>query len=252
MLKFYEAGLGHEKVVVLIHGWGCPWQIWQGYIDEMRHNFHVIVPSLAGYNEDGTHGKGIDRNARRITNYLLNRFESVHAIIGISYGANVTLKILAINKIPVSHAIADACYLPEHPNKRQASVMRFCAGLYRFARPFRKPLIKRSARMWGIENATMIVDKILSLPTQTLQDEIYSYFTFSLQENTKNINTDLHLWYGEKEKEKRENAAHVKQRFNCATTQVFAGCDHGEFMLGRKAQCLDQIYKIIGQGIARK
>lgn len=245
MLKFHEAGIPQNKTIVLIHGWGCPWQIWKPYIDELKKEYHVIVPSLEGYNDDGEYGKGIEYNAIEIVRYLKERFNSVHAVIGISYGANVTLKMLALKEISITHAIADACYLPKHPNKKEATRMRRIAGIYRFAKPFRKMLIKTNAKAWGFENSTIMIDKILSLPIKTLQDEIYSYFNFSLPENTQDVNVNLHLWYGEKEVKALQNSAYAKQRFPCAAIRIFSGYNHGDFVMGHPDEYLREVYKVI-------
>lgn len=247
MLKFYEAGCPQNKTIVLIHGWGCPWQIWKPYIDQLKQEYNLIVPSLEGYNDDGKYGKGIEHNAIEILRYLKERFSKVHAVIGISYGANVTLKMVALQEIAIAHAIADACYLPKHPNNKEAASMRCWAGIYRIAKPFRKLLIKANAKAWGIENATKMIDKILSLPIKTLQDEAYSYFNFSLPENTQDIKMDLHLWYGEKEIEKIQNSAYVKQRFPCATIRIFPGCNHGDLVMAHPDEYLMQIHKVIEQ-----
>ena len=246
MVRFHEAGSTQNKTVVLIHGWGCPWQIWEPYIEKLKNEYHVIVPSLHGYNGDDTQGKGIEYNASEIVEYLKEHCDRVHAVIGISYGANVLLKMLALQEITITHAIADACYLPEQSNEKEARKMRGGIGVYKIAKPFKRMLIKANAKSWGIENSTKIINQILSMPIKVLQDEIYAYFNFSLPEDTQSVKTNLQLWYGEKETDKRNNSEYVKKRFPCCSViRIFPDCNHGDLVMARPDEYLQEICKVI-------
>lgn len=247
MVKFYKEGSPDKKVIVLIHAWGCPWEIWKPFMSDLGKDYHVIVPSLEGYNNDGAYGKGIEFDAREILNYMKRNFDTIHAIIGVSYGANVVLKLLSFQEIPISHAIADACYLSDGKNQKQAILMRRIAGLYRFAKPFRKILVNSSAKQWGLEKSIMLIDNILSLPNKTLKEGMYSYFSFVLSEPVIRHSADLHLWYGEKEKDKIKNSTYVKSKFPSASTQIFSNCNHGDLFLKYPKVFLSEIYKIIGK-----
>lgn len=49
--------LGHGPTLVLLHGWGCDWQIWSPVITELSRNFRLIIPDLPAFGQSATPSK---------------------------------------------------------------------------------------------------------------------------------------------------------------------------------------------------
>lgn len=43
--------LGHGPTLVLLHGWGCDWQIWSPVISELSKEFRLIIPDLPAFGQ---------------------------------------------------------------------------------------------------------------------------------------------------------------------------------------------------------
>lgn len=47
--------IGHaKKVLILLHGWGCDWQIWAPVIPELSKHFQLIIPDLPAFGQSAT------------------------------------------------------------------------------------------------------------------------------------------------------------------------------------------------------
>ncbi|MFV0352204.1 MAG: alpha/beta fold hydrolase [Oscillospiraceae bacterium] len=245
MLVFHEFGDKEKDALVLIHALGSPWQLWQLYIEELQKTHRVIVPSLEGYNNDGSPTKGIAYNAKKIAEYLLNNGVRVRCVIGLSFGANIVLKILALQCINIPFAIADASYLLKEPDEKTAAKIAKSIGFYRYARPFKRLLIRSFAKNMDKANATLIVNTLLSIPVKYLQADMFDYFNFTIAEDLGSVNTHLALWCDEKEADKIENAKYIKSRFTNVECRVFSGYDHGEFFISDPKGYLKEIYRVL-------
>lgn len=243
MVQFHTAGDKQNKAIVLIHGWGCPWQIFEPCMKELEEEYYVIVPSLDGYNGE-QNARGIEYNAKQIAGYIKEQNIQLQCLLGISYGANVVFSMLAQREVSCPFAIADAGYISPVVDEKKALKHRRSVGMYRFMRPFKKRIIKQQAKDWGEKNAAMMVEKLMSMPIRTLQDEIYAYFTFTLPPHQEEVHTRLELWYGEMEKEKIENAPFVQGKFPNSAVKIYKGCDHGDLFMKHTDRFLSEVRRV--------
>lgn len=51
-MKILEFGDTSKRKIILIHGFQCPWQVWNKYIEYYKNDFHVIVPIMSGHNPE--------------------------------------------------------------------------------------------------------------------------------------------------------------------------------------------------------
>lgn len=49
-MEILEFGDRNKQKIILIHGFQCPYQIWEEYIEHYKNNFHIIIPVMPGHN----------------------------------------------------------------------------------------------------------------------------------------------------------------------------------------------------------
>ncbi len=115
---FYQK-IGTGSIVILLHGWGCDWQIWSSLIPELSNSFQLILPDLPGFGNSKT--EHIDQwNTPKYVEWLEAFITEVapnqnFTLIGHSLGGKITSVLAAtsplakkINKL----VIVDASGIP--------------------------------------------------------------------------------------------------------------------------------------------
>lgn len=54
-MTIHEYGVGKEKVIVLVHPSAVMWDYFTYVIQILKNNYHLIVPTLPGYDESNPH-----------------------------------------------------------------------------------------------------------------------------------------------------------------------------------------------------
>ena len=124
-MKILEFGKENEKKIILIHGFQCPYQVWecflnridcrQGpyqvwnkYIDRFKENFHIIIPILPGHYPNDDNFVSVESTAKEIEDFYLNRYgNNVYAIYGMSLGGVIVAKIWQNKRIKIDNIIFD-------------------------------------------------------------------------------------------------------------------------------------------------
>ena len=191
----------------------------------------------------GEQGKSIEENARQINDYIKNNNIDVHLMFGLSYGASIAFKILAMNQVAISFVIDDGGYVCEKADLKTAKKWAGIMALFPLLRLFKRLMIKSLAKQLGQDKSQKIYDKMFSLSNKTLATEMYSFFSFTLPEDVRGVKTPIGLWYGEKEKEKIANSLYIKTRFPNVTVSIFSGYNHDDFFMGNTKEYIKEIYK---------
>lgn len=248
MVKFYHYGNPNKKTLLFLHGWGSPHEIFHEYISMFQDKYHIIVPSAHGYNEEkDVRSIGVDGNAKEINAYLKSKGLRLHMIIGISFGANVALKLAALNEIPISVIIADAPNISAEADVDMAKAMADMAGSYQANAETLKPqFIETYTTVWGEQNAKLQCDKLFSLSSELLRDDAYSYFSSTMHPaEVGKTDTLIFQCYGTKELDKIRNAEFICQLFANCHTHLFADADHCACFMGNAKQYVDTINALL-------
>ena len=91
-MEILEFGDKSKRKIVLIHGFQCPYQVWDKYIEHYQNDFHIIVPILPGHNtklkEDFI---SFSDTAKELEDYFISRYgKNVYAVYGMSMGGVLT------------------------------------------------------------------------------------------------------------------------------------------------------------------
>lgn len=249
MVVFHEFGPKNGKIIVLIPPACAPWNMWHDYIGHWKSRYRVVAVSLEGHNGvKGEHYTTLEDNARQISAYIKRLGGTPFLLLGVSGGASILLKVLALGEVRPAFAVADAPYVFEKkPNLWSARLIGLQVGSFPFwPKKSKGKLLREHVRDYGEVTGRIYYEELLRLSARTMYREFYTYFTFVLPEDTGTVQTKLGLWYGEQEKEKLENAVYLQKRFPAATVKVFPGYNHADYWMKDRAGYLRDLAAFTG------
>ena len=100
-MKILEFGDTSKRKIILIHGFQCPWQVWNKYVEYYKNKFHIIVPIMSGHNPDVKDDFiSFAADAIEIEDYILSRYgKEIYAVYGMSMGGVLTATLWQNNRL---------------------------------------------------------------------------------------------------------------------------------------------------------
>jgi pimeloyl-ACP methyl ester carboxylesterase len=236
-MEFKEFGEQDKPVILLIHGFCMPWNVWQPQIGAFSKEYHVIVPALEGHEDQNqTTFTSVENNSNQILDYLeKHNYKEIFAICGLSLGGAVTVHILALNRLVIQKAIIDAGITPLHASKIKEAWIVY-RDLFRtcLARKNKKILeLAFSPKDYSQSSVDGMYKILQHISNTTVKNVFYSVDTYQLPKDFSSVQTEIRYWYGTKEeKEIKRDAEFVTNAFPNAKIRVFQGLGHGQLCLG--------------------
>ena len=231
-MRYKEFGQKHKPVLVLIHGFGVSWKMWEPIIPQFSEAYQIFVPLLPGHDlEQASVFQSIEDCAAEITGNLKEKgVNQVHAIIGCSLGGSITSAILALDKITIEHAIIDGGPLvPMNP------ILLKLATAYRYhfvikaCRKGRNPFTKTFFPPAMAEDAQKVCAQMSDV---TYFNVHRSAFNYHLPESVATTKANVAYWYGSKEAFIcKPYIRRLSQVLPTASINEFPGFNHGELVM---------------------
>lgn len=84
--------MGQGKPLVLLHGWGCTWEIWYPVISDLSKKYRLIIPDLPAFGESKLHSE--DWNTHHYAQWLDAFITKVvgtkkYVVVGHSFGGKI-------------------------------------------------------------------------------------------------------------------------------------------------------------------
>jgi len=115
-LHIYEQGPETAPTIVFLHGGGGAGWMWQPQLEELA-DFHILVPDLPEHGQSATIKPfRIEDSAIRVAELIRTRAHGGKAhVVGLSEGAQITLKLVATEPQLVDHAILSSALVRPIP-----------------------------------------------------------------------------------------------------------------------------------------
>jgi pimeloyl-ACP methyl ester carboxylesterase len=109
-MKFRDFGSPDNPSVVLLHGGGLSWWALTPVINGLKDHYHVVAPIIDGHGEDGeTTFVSIADSAQKLIRYIDDHCGGhVHALGGLSIGAQIVIEVLSCRKDITTYAILES------------------------------------------------------------------------------------------------------------------------------------------------
>ena len=113
-MTFHEFGKDNEKIIILIHPSIVMWDYFEYVIPLLDKDYHLIVPSLPGYNPDRKDNfTSVEEIVSEIEWWIKNRgIKEVECIYGCSMGGSIVTRMLANARVNIKHAVIDGGITP--------------------------------------------------------------------------------------------------------------------------------------------
>ena len=108
-MKILEFGDTSKSKIILIHGFQCPWQVWNKYIEYYKNKFHIIVPIMSGHNPEVKDDFiSFASDAKEIEEYIISRYgKEIYAVYGMSMGGVLTATLWQNYRLSFDKVIFD-------------------------------------------------------------------------------------------------------------------------------------------------
>lgn len=236
-MEMHEFGDVQAPAVLLLHAFGMHWSMWQGVIDALKTDYHVLVPSLEGH-EDGqrTEFTTVEHNAQSVSDWLCqNGYRELYAVIGVSLGGAVTVKLLSLKTVRFSYAVVDAGILPVGFHEIQ-ELFEVSSNLLMILAAHSLRLIRLAGLFdqYGQKQMERFHKMVKTITWKTARNVFYGVDTYSLPDRLPDVTTHVAYWYGSlEEKERKAAAERIAQLFPNVTVSCFSGYNHAQMCLAK-------------------
>lgn len=201
----HEYGDSQSPTILLLHAFGMHWSMWESIINGLKTDYHLLVPSLEGH-EDAhrTVFTTVEHNAQSLSDWLCqNGYQKIYAIIGVSLGGSVTVKLLSLKTVYASYAIIDAGIIPVGLNRVQ-EFFEVSSNLFMMFAAHSLHLIKLLGLYdkYNQKQMEQFNRMIKTITWRTAKNVFYSVDTYTLPDNLSDVTTNIAYWYGSLEERK--------------------------------------------------
>lgn len=226
---FETFGDSDKPAVLLIHGGGLSYWMWQPQIDALLPDYYVIAPVLDGHGEESeTEFKSIAKSAVQILDYVeRNCGGKVFAVCGLSIGAQITVELLSrSNDLAEKAIIESAMVIPEKWVALLAKPMLDCSWFLTKKRWFAKLQAKQMYISDGMFDDYFRDSTVMS--KQSMVQMLIDNARYCLPELIKNTTADTLILYGEDEIGAMKKSAELLHRaIEGSRLQAIPNCGHG-------------------------
>lgn len=108
-MEILEFGDRNKRKIIFIHGFQCPYQIWEKYIEHYQKDYHIIIPIMPGHNPKKQEKFfSFLQTSRELEDYYISRYgKSVYAIYGMSMGGVLTATLWQNGQLEIEKVIFD-------------------------------------------------------------------------------------------------------------------------------------------------
>ena len=230
---FHETGDSEKPVVMLLHGGGLSDWSWRDVVAGLKTDYLVVTPVLDGHGEAaGTEFESIESEAEKLLAYLDERFGGrVHALCGLSIGAQVVVEMLSRRKDVAACAVVESALLMPIPGSSMMAgpMLSLSYGLIRkrwFARLQAKSLCIPDDLFESYFRDSQRMSK------QSLANITVSNSRYALKPAVSETSARILILVGGKELPvMRKSARLLHETVKGSELQVMEGLKHGEASL---------------------
>lgn len=125
--------IGRGPILVMLHGWGCDWQIFASVIPELSNHFQLLIPDLPAFGQSHTPTEVWDSHdyAKWLADFLAQTVGKKHfSLFGHSHGGKVAALYVAAGEgpQPARLVLCDSSGIPASLSLRkrvQQKVLKF-------------------------------------------------------------------------------------------------------------------------------
>lgn len=248
-MKILEFGDVGKRKLLLIHGFQCPWQVWNKYIEYYKKEFHIIVPIMSGHNpEVKEEFISFKADAKEIEDYVLSRYgKDIYAIYGMSMGGVLTATLWQNNRLSFEKVIFDGSPLVSYNRFMKNFMKKFYIDITHKSQQRDKKTVEQATKVIiseeNLENFLAVLDNMSDI---TVENSIDGIADFKLNQSISTPNTMVYFFHGTAFNEMlaKKSAKYVRKYYPTTVVKCFKGKFHCENALFNPEIMIEELDKI--------
>lgn len=248
-MKILEFGDTNNRKIILIHGFQCPWQVWNKYIEYYKNKFHIIVPIMSGHNiEVKDDFISFASDAKEIEDYILSRYgKEIYAVYGMSMGGVLTATLWQNNRLTFNKVIFDGSPLVSYNKLMKGFMKKFYIDIIHKSQQRDKKTVEQATKVIISEDNLEYFLKVLdNMSDVTVGNSIDDIADFKLSRDINTPNTEVYFFHGTALNEMlaKKSAKYVRKHYPNTTVKCFKGKFHCENALFNPEIMIAELGKI--------
>lgn len=232
-MRILEFGDSSKPMLLLIHGFQCPWQVWDKYIQHYQADYHVLVPILSGH--DPKHPEDFEsfaRDAQAIEDYIIPRYgHQVHGVYAMSMGGVLAATLWQNRKLAFDRVIFDGSPLVSCGKLVKGFMERFYLMITHKCQQRDAKALRQATQVLVPEEKLDTLLAVLDQMTDaTVINSISGIADFRLKTDVDTKNTQLCFFHGTAANEMlaKQSAKLLQKYYPSAMVKCFKGKFHCE------------------------
>ncbi len=248
-MKILEFGDTGKRKIILIHGFQCPWQVWNKYIDYYKNKFHIIVPIMSGHNPEVKEDFiSFTSDAKEIEDYILSRYgKDIYAVYGMSMGGVLTATLWQNNRLSFEKVIFDGSPLVSYNRFMKGFMKKFYIDItHKSQQRDRKTVEQATKVIISEDNLEYFLEVLDNMSDVTVENSIDGIADFKINQNINTPNTVVYFFYGTAPNEMlaKKSAKYIKRYHPTTVVNCFKGKFHCENALFNQEIMIAELDKI--------
>ena len=248
-MKILEFGDTGKRKIILIHGFQCPWQVWNKYIEYYKNQFHIIVPIMSGHDTEVKDDFiSFAADAKEIEDYILSRYgKEIYAVYGMSMGGVLAATLWQNNRLTFDKVIFDGSPLVSYNKLMKGFMKKFYVDItHKSQRRDRKTVEQATKVIISEDNLDYFLEVLDNMSDVTVENSIDDIADFKLSRSINTPNTVVYFFHGTALNEMlaRKSAKYVKKCYPATIVKCFKGKFHCENALFNPDVMISELDKI--------
>ena len=243
---------GNKPIMVLIHGFLTPWQIWTPHISAFKNDYDIFVIALNAHTEENaSEFISVSEEAKSIVRYLKeNNILCVDVLCGISLGGAIAFEIWKSAGLNISHIIMDGAPLVPCPKIAVNIMMNNYKNIIHKSQKRDSKVLENFKKNFlpekYLENYLRIADLITDTSVENI---IHSVFSCKMVKNIENKSKILFI-HGTKANEflSKRSAKLMKKYYPKTETICFVGDTHCYKVIYQPQKWIDTVACFLKNG----
>ena len=249
-MKILEFGNNEKRILLLIHGFQCSWQVWDKYIEHYKNDFHIIVPVITGHDPDKKEVfVSFEEDTRNIEDSIISRYgNNVYAVFAMSMGGVLAATIWQNKRLRIENIIFDGSPLTSMNPVIKAYMQSFYRNVtHKTQQRDEKTIKQASGTIIASDHMDDFLKVLDNMTDNTIVNAINAIADFKLNTDISTAGTKIHFFHGTALNEMlaKKSAKFLKKHYPDTTIKCFDGKSHCENTLIHPEVMIDELDKIL-------
>ncbi len=232
-MRILEYGNINKPVIILIHGFESPYQIWRDYIEHYKERYLIIVPVLPGHDVlEKSEFISFDAAAKEIEDYCISKtIDCICAVYGMSMGGILASCLWKNKRLAFEKIILESSPLLSFDKTVTKMLTSQYLSITKKARKRDEKVLRKAVNSMVTEEMLDVFLELLdNISDTTIKKYLHEVGQFKLPADINTQNTQIVYFYGGKVNELifRYTAKYIRRNYKNAVTVCLKGKGHCE------------------------